>query len=216
MKKLALICLLCCASINASAVTIASYDIQNATTSGYGLWNHTYDGTISSLGSNTANYSGGSGTLNDGLYQDRDNNHVFDQGLGLPVITLYLDSFATLNSISLFGWNLAGTGEINTIPGTITSVDVTINGVTETISTTPFGPVIYEVPVHDLIDLNGTLLDSVKSSEIILSNFIGDVSGYFNITEIEIDGSSVPLPGAVWLLGSALLGFASIAKRKLT
>jgi len=60
----------------AAPIAITSYGIQDATMSGYGGWMHTFTGTITPVRAFTngpggppgtvANYTNGSGTLNDG------------------------------------------------------------------------------------------------------------------------------------------------------
>ena len=43
---------------------------------------------------------------------------------------------------------------------------------------------------------------------------IGKITSFGNNTIIMTDASIIPIPAAAWLFGSALLGFAGIAKRK--
>ena len=68
-------------AFGSQAVTITSYDILFARASGFAVgWNHTYNGTINSLYPGIGQpslYSGGSGTLNDGLLADNRNNNQF-------------------------------------------------------------------------------------------------------------------------------------------
>ena len=81
----------------AATVFISSYNITDAALSGYGGgWSHTYNGTITPGGSfvgaggtgTAATYTGGSGTLNDGViaYSVTD-NQLFDAAVLNPVIT---------------------------------------------------------------------------------------------------------------------------------
>jgi hypothetical protein len=44
--------------------------------------------------------------------------------------------------------------------------------------------------------------------------FVTDGGGYFMVDDIEITGSPVPVPAAVWLLGSGLLGLVGMRKRQ--
>lgn len=39
--------------------------------------------------------------------------------------------------------------------------------------------------------------------------------GYFGADNIEVTGNPVPIPGAVWLLGSGLIGLVGLGRRKL-
>ena len=90
----------------ASASLITSYDIENAVLSGFGSWAHTYNGTMTNTGTTTvfdssgtvANYSGGSGTLNDDNIGTADNNtQLFATGL-LPELMLTLGVCRTLST----------------------------------------------------------------------------------------------------------------------
>lgn len=44
--------------------------------------------------------------------------------------------------------------------------------------------------------------------------FVSDYDGYFMVDNIEITGNPVPVPAAVWLLGSGLLGLVGLRKRQ--
>lgn len=193
-------------------IGIDSYDITNSRISGYGGWQHTYNGTISSNGDGTYDYSNGSGTLNDAIYgTDYTNTQLFstpDQS----AITLHLDAMASVSSLTLFSF-YGG----NSIPGNITGMNVSINGVTQYISTVGTGPAAYSHSnTNELISLVGTLLEGMTTNTITLSGFTTESpsSNYFSISEIDIDGAygsvSVPEPATLPLFGLAalMLGFA--------
>ena len=82
------------------AVVVTSYDIDKARLSGFGGWAHTYDGTITSNGDGTYDYSGGSGTINDSVIGTTHRyTHLFYTS-DSPAVTLYLDAAVGINEIS--------------------------------------------------------------------------------------------------------------------
>ena len=220
--------------LHAAPITIASYDIQATPQSGHGNWTHAYSGTITPTGVNftnfsfagtLANYSGGSGTLNDGSPgTSQDSTHLFvspqanDGTSILPVITLNLSGLSSINSILISGGHFAS----NTIPGAITGFTITIGGVSAALTSTATGPACSSGPCDDLFTLTGTALDGVVGSPITLSNELGTVSNWFSIGEITLDGTAqtsldpVPDPATRSLLGVGLAGAACRRFRKRT
>lgn len=208
------------APLQADLVTITDYDILQAPLTGTGSWAHLYSGTITPTGSFTidgfpadrGDYTGGSGTLNDGLPGTGTGD---TQLLGntvdfVPVITLNLDAFYSINTITLFSFDGG-----NSIPGVISSFDVTINGTTVTFATSE------PTPNDEFVDLAGSALDGLVTDQIMLSNFVHDGSnglpGFFAIGEVEIDGTpsggGVPEPSALSLLG-ATMALATVRRRR--
>ena len=118
----ATVSLLLASSVQGQVIT--GYDITNVRLSGYGGWTHTYTGTITPNGSGTYDYSGGSGTLNDGLFgNDNFNSELFllsDQS----VFTLFLDGNYNLTNLNLYG----SFGEGNHIPGSLTGATIGFGG----------------------------------------------------------------------------------------
>ena len=214
----------------AGPITITSYDISDAVVSGFGNWHHTYNGTITPTGQTidgeaVAQYTGGSGTLNDGvLGTSPDDTQLFDNGpfdvgggSANPVITLFLSGSFTINSISIFG----GDFTYNGIPGCMTGVTVGLGGGSAAVATTPFGVVGgCFVPVNDLVTITGTSLQGLPTSTIVLSNFTGPLNAgkEFSITEIEIDGTpagaEVPEPASATLMGGSLAALALLLLRR--
>jgi PEP-CTERM motif len=198
-------------AVGAQAQTISSYDIANARLSGFGNWNHTYSGVIG--GGNPTSYTGGSGTLNDGIIATSHfNNQLFWKPDGVS-ITLYLDGFYKINTIDLLGGNTLA----NNIPGTLTGWTVTINSNSQSFSSTAHGAACLSGLCDDVVSLIGSGLDTLSTNTIVLSNFTGgwpDESSYFNISEIQVNGASVsavpePETYAMMLAGLGLLGFAA-------
>jgi hypothetical protein len=126
-------------------VKITSYDVKSTLDSGYGCWYHAYYGTIidtgrtasdwgncTLVGNHIADYTGGSGTLNDNFFSSSTSDtQLFSLGLAddgtpiLPEITLHLDGTSAINSISMFG----GTTDAYGPPGALAGATVEIGGV---------------------------------------------------------------------------------------
>jgi hypothetical protein len=205
----------------AASVTISSYDVTEAARSDGVVWAHVYGGTIVDTGSFTANgyaftradYSGGSGTLNDGS----EGANTFETQLfanttdAQPVITLYLDAFYILSDITLLTFDSG-----NTIPGRISGFDVTINSTTASFTSS-------EPTTNDeFVDLTGSTLDGLVTDRVSLSNFTHDggnlLDEAFAIGEVVIQGSvpndpqTVPIPAALWMGLAMLIGMGLYSK----
>ncbi len=218
MRKVGRPCTLLCALIGAgsiattalagsgSQITITHYDILNAARAGTGGWNHNYNGTITDTGMGSANgvqftradYFGGSGTLNDGIIGSGvgDTQLFANNSFASPVITLHLPGLYSIDDITLYSF---ATG--NSIPGAIAGFDVTIGGFTESFNSSE------PTDNNEFVMITGSTLDGIGTTTIQLSNFIHDGSNtlteLFAISEIVINGSLVPAPGAIALLGLA-------------
>ncbi|MEN6607432.1 MAG: PEP-CTERM sorting domain-containing protein [Bryobacteraceae bacterium] len=217
-------------SVGATTIPIVSYDISDAMVSGYGIWQHTYSGVITPTGQTVAgiavaNYTGGSGTLNDSVVgTDSYTTQLFFTGTTTggdgsvsPVITLYLGGTYIINSISLLGGNIVS----NAVPGCITGVTVGLGSASAAISTTGYGMSgFFCGGVNDLATITGTSLDGVPTSSIVLSGFTLSAlsSGSFSITEIQIDGTPVgseaPEPASAAMMGGGLAALALLLRRR--
>jgi hypothetical protein len=184
----------------AATVPITSYDIAETPVSGFGCWFHNYTGTITDTGRTVSgsvicsgdgighvlNYTNGSGTLNDLIF---DTTHLMltrsdDQGVPLqPVITLHLDNFYTINEIRLLRTGFTD----------IVGVTVEIGGTAIPLAAIPIGG----DPLNDLLDLRGTPLSVIPTNQLALKefsvSFAGNPIDQFGISEVEVDGTAVVL-----------------------
>lgn len=191
----------------AAPVAIVTYDIRDAAVSGWGGWSHAYTGTITptgtfySGGGGVANYSGGAGTLNDGVIGVGINDtQLFFQGATdagysmSPLITLKLARPTLVSKVLISGGNIGG----NFFPGMIEGVTVEIDGQSATLTTLPSGQLgAIGIPVDDTVDLRGTPLASIVTDTITLRNFevSSMTAGQFVITELSVydEAESTPV-----------------------
>ena len=221
-KLIAAFLLLGCGSLQAIAATtqITGYDINHSIYSGFGNWGHYYTGSIdTSYGPGNQPYSGGTGTLADGVIGDAQSSHLFQLGSYDVAITLYLDDIYELTSIDLFGGNHG-----NSVPGAINSADITINGETINLLSIEFGGyatfgssnLTSPNQRNDKFDLIAAGFSDLYSDEIVISNISVHWEGspdfdYYSISEIQV--SAVPIPATLWLFGSGL-GLLGWMRRK--
>jgi hypothetical protein len=200
----------------AHAVSITSYDITNANESGYGNWSHSYSGTITSTGTtgfpfgtsndSLATYSGGSGTLNDGVQGTSVINTQLFALVDSAAITLFFDQAYTLDTILLSSFASG-----NSIPNNMTGFDASVGGVSASFSTTDVAD------NGEFVDFAGTALAGIATSSLVLSNFTSN-SGYYAISEIQLTGESVgtpavPVPAGLPLMLGGLMAFGALRRR---
>ncbi|HEY8831770.1 MAG TPA: PEP-CTERM sorting domain-containing protein [Gemmatimonadaceae bacterium] len=209
--------LLLASSVQGQVIT--GYDITNVRLSGFGGWTHTYTGTITPVGGDLYNYSGGGGTLNDGLFGNNNFNSELFTLSDQSVFTLFLDGNYTLTNLNLYG----SFGEGNFIPGTLTGATIGFGGSSAAITSTPFsvGPMCSSGPCDDAFSFAGTALAGLSGNQITLSDFQGGWVGdytYYSISEIDTQGglsTTTPEPSSVVLLFSGLVAVFGAARRKL-
>lgn len=197
------------------AANITGYDMISVGNNGntnYAGWSHVYDGTIT--GSGYVNYTGGTGTMADGLLSSSHRNSQLFHPVWNTSITFYLDQVTTLGSVSIF----SGDWHSNVIPGEIEFATFTLNGVSEQIFSTGFGTINGENGLHmnELFDFSGTSLANMAVSEFTISN-IGDGwgnSGYYNISEVSVSAVPEPSTYALMLGGLGLVGLMAARRKK--
>jgi hypothetical protein len=159
-------------------LNLIGYDIQNAAESGFGAWDHRYNGLITPTGSNLvvafpngkstavlALYTGGGGTLNDGQVGLAPGDTELFATAAQPVITLHLGNTYAIQSINLESFSL-----YNGIPGNITGVNLAVGG-----SSASFQPTTTTDDANNLssslIDLTSSPVAGITGDTIVLSGF---------------------------------------------
>jgi hypothetical protein len=199
-------------SAGGQTVKIKTYDVKSAMQSGYACWYWVYSGTITDTGQTSstwgtctvegpfvADYSGGSGTLNDNIFSsDISDNQLFtlepdDYGQPIvPEITLHLDGTYPISRVRVFG----GYVEYYAPPGALSGATVEINGTSVDLPVLPVGSAnaVGLYPDGELV-LTGTPLEGLPTSEIVLKNFkaslLGTYFDHFSLTEIQVDAAVI-------------------------
>ena len=184
---------------SALPVPVVGYDVAQTPAAGFGLWSHSYTGTVVDTGRlvggsigcpcRIVNEAGGGGTLNDGTISTRiDQTHLFTtrnalDGLPIaPTITLRLAATARIEEIRIHGGNLGGT----IIQGALDGATVEIGGSSVHLPTAGTGTL-------DVLDLRSTPLAAIPTDRIVLRNFTARLFGFafdqFSITEITVEGT---------------------------
>ncbi len=201
------------------AQTIASYDIENARPQNYGHWSNTYSGLITPAKTpGLFNYTGGSGTLNDGIIPNRVENTQLIFTTDNPIITLHLSEKSTINELNFYSMLTAG----NASAGNLQSATISYGGKSATIQAVNWGPLCnFPLSCNNKLNLTNTILNGVETDTIIISNFLvkNKVTPLYSIGEILLNGSSVspvPEPGiyGMLLVGLALIYLNSRRKHK--
>jgi len=194
-----LLALLVAAPSFAMQITPDSYDMLNGGTATYHYWDDTYNGS----GSTTTNYtklSGGLGDLTDGVIAT---THYFQSatpspgpyvGWALsPTITFNFGDVYKFSSLTLFLDNVPNCGVY--LPASVTV------GTGATTTT-------YAVNSNQSVSMPTAItfsdLDLVGNSFTLTLNRLNN-NGYIFLSEVEFDGTPVPEPDTLLLVGPVLL-----------
>ena len=208
------------AASSVHAQSILRYDINNVRLSGFGSFTHVYTGgMITSLGGGLAAYTGGIGSLNDGVTAVGQNGNMLFQASDNTVITLFLSGSTKLSSFTVFGGLFPAA---NILPGTLTGATIKFGGLQAILASTPSGGACFSGQCDDTFNFAGTVFDGVTGSTIEFSNFLGGFtqSGerFFNASEFSIVAaqSTVPEPSsfALMLVGGALVTVVSKRRQR--
>lgn len=182
---------------------IVSYDIAGARVSGWGSWQHVYDGQIVLRDDDPtlADYSGGHGTLNDGIVSSSHVDAHLLRVADAPVITLHLAAPVRIAGIDILG----GDYPTNSFVGALSAWSVTIAGQTQSFASAGFGAACEQHLCNDHVSLLGSGLDGLATQTIVLSGF-GASNGHFAATEIVLHAAPVPEAPAAALLAIGLAG----------
>ncbi len=201
--------------------TIIGYDVKNAMPSGtVNNWTNEYNGNIIDLGNGLQNYEGAregllSGTLTDGVIGHSSVTTQLFRTADNTSITVYLDDFYSISSVTLFGGSKASkiSGQITEVnfsptPEDNTNAQYTITGLPDG----EFNP--DGIRVNDIFEFD---YPTPLVSQFTMSNFVGDWGGYYSISEIQVSAvSAVPEPAtyALMLGGLGLVGFMAMRRRR--
>lgn len=220
MKKITIAVALSAATIGAVpafAAPVISYDITNGRANGYGNWSNSYSGQTVTTGA-TTNFTGGSGTLNDGITPNSLGNNQLFSTADNTIITTHFASTQTFSEVAFLN-AYAG----NTIPGNITAAVLTIGGVSQRIEAAAFGAVNpgngYQFNQRFTITglLAAAIGDTLTISRIETK---GNIPQFYAIGEITVASvaAAVPEPAtwAMMLVGFAMVGATARYRRRST
>ena len=124
-------------------------------------------------------------------------------------ITMTATGPTTAVASMLFNW---GAPDTTTPCGAVNcDIPVTVDFSMTPIGSTPFGPIL------SIVTLDGPGADGIPGNPMCCGPFPGfnaTFGGTATAVSYDPGLSSVPVPAAVWLLGSGLLGLVGVARRK--
>lgn len=229
----------------ANAQSVSTYDIKNGIAHGMMTYAATYSGAITPNSNLSGydygrpggvaalplyDYTGGSGTLNDGAKLDKYPYHFVFSAMDKSSITLYLSSPSTIHTVDFFSpttdtamGNAYGSGNLS-------GATISFGGQSVSLSSDPWGPKCYLTSCNDRFNLLGTSLDGMVTDTITISNFSvsrPELDPLFYVSEITVNGAAngglpsipaVPEPQtyAMLLGGLAIAGLMARRRKQAT
>ncbi|MGF6115965.1 hypothetical protein ABIE30_003038 [Janthinobacterium lividum] len=185
---------LSCASVNAQ--TIVTYDVTNGRAQNAGHWSNNYNGEITPAtpGSNwNYNYTGGSGSLNDGVIPNSIESTQFIYAPENPIITLHLSGKTIVSEMNFYSMLYAWNGSA----GNLSGATVSFGGQSLYMDSPNWGPRCSSYLCNNRFSFAGTALEGVATDVITISGFKTKVASdpLYSIGEITLNGSLVsPVP----------------------
>lgn len=195
-------------SASAHAQTIDTYDIQNGRPTGTGvdwLWN--YSGTITPSASSPGlyDYTGGRGTLNDGIVPQQHENIQGFIPSDNTVLTLHLSGASVINEINFY--SMLGT---NVLAGNLSGATISYGGVSVALQSSDWGGNCGYTLCNDRFSLANTALAGLSTDVITFSNFTSvsypGYGGSFPVGEITLSGTTIPAVPEPANIGMLLVG----------
>ncbi|MGK5041852.1 PEP-CTERM sorting domain-containing protein [Janthinobacterium sp. GB1R12] len=211
LKLFAAISLLASMQVHAQSM-VKTYDVINAASAPDGsIDSNFYTGSVTS-GTGGFNYTGGSGTLNDGITDGTTSQLI--QGGGATMVTLHLSGKTILSGIDIWGapafWD--------PFQSMLSNVSVTING--QSLLFTSAGRNCAVGICQAINSFSGTIFDGIVTDTVVLGRFMSHAyDRSFRINEITVNGvSAVPEPEtyAMMLLGLGVIGFTARRAKRTT
>ncbi len=204
---LALAFLLIPSLTGAAIVEPTSYDMLNGETGSRRYWDKNYTGSGSTT-TDRAALTGGLGDLTDGIVAS-DNWNIVENYSGTgpyvgwwhidPIITFHFSDRCDFETVRIHFDDSNGYGRV------FSPESVTINNMSFSVAD-PAG----SAPFWAEFDITGVSTDTL---EITLNRKNG---GWVFTSEFDFTASSpVPVPGAVWLFASGLIGLAGVGRKNI-
>lgn len=207
------------ASVSAHSQTIDTYDIKNGrptdTSPGW-VWNYSGAITPSASSPGLYDYTGGSGTLNDGIIPLQHENIQGFIPSDNTELTLHLSGSSVINEINFY--SMLGT---NVLAGNLSGATISYGGVSVAFQSTDWGANCGFTLCNDRFSLANTALAGLSTDVITFSNFTSvsypGFGGSFPVGEITLNGTAIPAvpePANIGMLLAGLGLLAYVRRRK--
>ena len=216
LKIAAIFLTLACASVNAQ--TIVTYDIKNGRAKDAGHWNNNYDGTLT-RGHPTwdwiYDYTGGKGSLNDGVVPNGIESTQFIYSYEDPIITLHLSGLSIINEMNFYSMLYGG----NASAGNLSGAKISFGEKSLYMNATNWGPKCSNHLCNNGFSFTGTALEGIATDVITISGFQHRDSSLplYSIGEIVLNGSfvsPVPEPSTYGMLLAGIVVIGLQARRR--